>query len=165
MAVSAVDQGSPGGPLRMAVAVADAKGPTQERSPTAASHAPGRGAAGDAAPREAGGLVTDRAVDELEVPDPQVADLITGFLPFGRSSLENAIDRFLDPFDDLGAALPDWQSPMSLVPASLAVAVTVLALDVAVRLRRSPGEETDPDVELELVPFPGLPGLWRWTRP
>ena len=84
-------------------------------------------------------IARTRPEEVFEVPDPQAADLITSFLPFDRSSLEAAIDRFLDPFDDLASSMPGLRGPMGLVPASLAVAVTVLAVDVALRLRRSAG--------------------------
>jgi hypothetical protein len=158
--------GSLTNPLRIAIAAGDAKGFPDERASAGEPRGSDRGAGWNEAKPGVGGLATNRAGEALDVPDPQMADLITGFLPIGRASLESAIDRFLDPFDDLGAAMPDQlHGSLSLVPASLAVAVTVLALDVAIRLRRARGEETEADDDAGLVPFPGLPGLWRWSRP
>jgi hypothetical protein len=82
-------------------------------------------------------------------------------LPFSRSTLEYAIDRVLDELDGLGAALPELPRPTNIVPTSLVVAVTVLALDLAIRLRHSRGNGIETDVDEGLVLFPGLPGLRR----
>jgi hypothetical protein len=89
---------------------------------------------------------------------PQAADLLIHVLPFDRATLERAIDQFLDQFDGLDLAVPIAWRPMSLVSASLAVAVAVLAWDVALRLRR-PRSGTLTVGEAAALPFPDFPDL------
>jgi hypothetical protein len=106
-----------------------------------------------------------RSEPRFETPDPQAADMITSLLPFDRATLEAAIDQLLDPIDGLASSMPGLRGPMGLVTASLAVAVTVLTVDLAIRVRRSRGEEVEFDGDEALVAFPGLPGIRRWSRP
>ena len=100
----------------------------------------------------------------LDAPDPQLADVITSLAPFGLASLEEAIDRFLEPIDGLASSMTAMNRPMGLVSASLAIAVTVATVEVAVRLRRSRDEESQGGIDAEPGRFPGLPGLGRWPR-
>src|SRR5262249_12211320 len=100
----------------------------------------------------------------LDLTDPQAADLITEFFPFSAESLENAIDQFLEPLEGLGGGLPELVEPSNLGPASWAVAVTVVALDVAIRSRRSRREGKKIPNGEPTPRFPGLPGHWRWSR-
>jgi hypothetical protein len=98
------------------------------------------------------------------MPSPRNSDLLTDFLPFDRSSLEEAIDRFLDSFEGLGAELAEWPSLAGLVPAATAIVLASLASTAARRGgpagrgagRRAGEEGEDPD----LLRFPGHPGLW-----
>lgn len=105
-----------------------------------------------------------QADDASVMPAPQVADLITVFLPSSRASVESAIDRFLDPFEEIAGARFELEGSIGLIPASLAVAVSVVALDVALRVRQPKGRPMGIDRDAVGLPFPGLPGLWRWTH-
>ncbi len=105
----------------------------------------------------------EAAIDP-DVPEPQIADMITSLLPFDRSALVNAVDQILGPIDDLVSSMPELRAPLRMVTASLAVAVTVLAVDLAIRLRRSKDEEVEVEATDRLVEFPGLPGLGRGSR-
>lgn len=147
---------------RSPIAILTPRGFPDARSPAGVPLGPGREGG-----QVAGG--TDGPEDSrrrTDAPDPQVADLIAGFLPFDRKSLESAIDRFLSPLEDLGAAMPAAPGPTGLAPAVLAAMTAVLAWEAVLRLRRA---EDGGIVELEgdegLVAFPGLPGPWRSPRP
>ena len=89
--------------------------------------------------REAGALPKTESVDmetgagAVEMPSLRYSDLLTEFLPFDRSFVENAIDRFLDRFESLGAELTDLRETTSLIPVAAATAVTTLAVEVALR--------------------------------
>ena len=96
--------------------------------------------------------------------DPQLAGVITSVLPFGRATIEEAIDQFLEPFDGFAPSLLGMGGPLGLVTASLTVASTVLAAEVAIRLRRS-RDEGEGEGESGPARFPGLPGFRRWSRP
>jgi pilus assembly protein FimV len=100
-------------------------------------------------------------VDEPLAP-PRSADVLTEFLPFGRASLEEAINRFLAPFEGLESELVHWQSPAGLVSAAAVVATAALAWEGvrrrarAVSARREECEERDED----FARFPGYPTAW-----
>ena len=47
----------------------------------------------------------DRRVQDEPAPFPRGSDLLTEFLPFDRATLEDAIDRFLAPLEELGSEL------------------------------------------------------------
>src|SRR5512135_1184186 len=100
----------------------------------------------------------------VEVPSPRRSDLLTDFLPFDRTSLEHAIDRFLDRFEDLGAELSRSPGPTILFTEAMAVAVALLASKVALGLLgRSPDDEADwagADAGANLAGFSGLPDPW-----
>lgn len=101
----------------------------------------------------------------LDLTDPQAADLITGFLPFSAESLHHAIDQFLDPMEGVGGGLPELAEPSNLGPASWAVAATVVALEVAIRIKRSRRRDGAKQLSDEPTPrFPGLPDHWRLSR-
>src|SRR5208337_2734372 len=50
-------------------------------------------------------LNMETGAGDMEMPSLRYSDLLTEFLPFDRSFVENAIDRFLDRFESLGAEL------------------------------------------------------------
>jgi hypothetical protein len=121
--------------------------------PASRAHAPGSAAR---APEPAGEAAS-------EMPGPQMADLITSFLPSSHEVLDEAIERFLEPLDELGGVLPEVQPSLGLIPTSLAVAASFLALDLALRVRRPKGKEIPLDRDAVLFSFPGLPGPRRWS--
>jgi hypothetical protein len=95
---------------------------------------------------------------------PRYSDLLVEFLPFDRSSLENAIDRFLEGFETLGTELSDMSEPAGLVPALVGTALTAVAAGFTLRQllarhedRRSSAEEAEDD----LAGFAGFPKSWR----
>lgn len=111
------------------------------------------------------GLPSDeRAGSDRDLADPQRADLLSHFLPFDRSVLEDALDRFLDSYAGLGAAMSGGTGPLSVVPALMALAVSILACDVALHLRRSRGDGRLAEGDEGPLHFPGLPGLWSRSR-
>jgi hypothetical protein len=154
-------QGSPDALTRNPIAILTPKGLPDGRSPAGVPLGPDREGSQVAEGTDGPG----RSREQADAPDPQLADLIAGFLPFDRRSLESAIDRFLSPLEDLGAAMPATPGPTGLVPAVLAAMATVLAWEAVLRLRRA---EEGGIVELEgdegLVAFPGLPGPRRSPR-
>jgi hypothetical protein len=91
------------------------------------------------------------------------ADLLTEFLPFSRASLEDAVDRFLAPFDGLGSELVHWQSSASLIPAATAIAAALLAREV-VRRRARAGTEAREERQEEFARFPGYPVSWGFAE-
>ena len=92
---------------------------------------------------EAGALPETESLDmetgagDVEMPSLRYSDLLTEFLPFDRSFVENAIDRFLDRFESLGGELTDLRETTNLVPAVAATALTTLAVEVALRRWRA----------------------------
>jgi hypothetical protein len=109
-------------------------------------------------------LSVDEATGLVEVPSPRRSDLLTDFLPFDRTSLEHAIDRFLDQFEDLGAGRSHSRGLTNLLTEVTVVAVALAASNVALRLLgRSPEDEAalaGADVGANLDGFPGLPDPW-----
>jgi hypothetical protein len=101
-------------------------------------------------------------------PSPQAADLLTRFAPFDRSSLEQAIDRFLGRFDGIGVELSWVRELWNWVPASLALAAVVLASNLIVLWRSSRegrSEAIEADHVAGLVRFPVPPGPWSRDEP
>ena len=100
----------------------------------------------------------------LDVPSPQKSNLLTDFKPFGRSSLEHAIDRFLHRFEDLGPGLSGFGRPSYLLAEVLAVTVAVLASEVVIGvLGRPSGDEAaaaEADVAVRTDGFAGLSDPW-----
>jgi hypothetical protein len=101
----------------------------------------------------------------LDPGNLQAADLITSFVPFGLSTLDHAIERYLAPADDLDPPADATSVPSREVRATLTVAAAALALDVAVRVRRARRRTDEQDGEPGASLVPGLPGLWRMSRP
>jgi hypothetical protein len=105
---------------------------------------------------------------EVEMTSLRCADLLTEFLPFDRAFVENAIDRFLDRFESLGAELTDLREMTNLVPAVAATGLTALALEVALRRWRARDEANGApaeDAEEELARYAGFPNLWSLGEP
>jgi hypothetical protein len=96
---------------------------------------------------------------EGPAPHPLSADLLTEFLPFGRASLEDAIDRFLAPLEGLGSELVHWQSPASLISATTVVATAALVWE-ALRRRARAGMAADEECEEDVARYPGHPAAW-----
>ena len=93
-------------------------------------------------PSEGNAAIGESDPVEEPPPAPRSSDLLTEFLPFDRASLEDAIDRFLAPLEDLGGELANWSSPTSLLPAATVVATAALASEVLRRrYRRDDGED------------------------
>jgi hypothetical protein len=105
---------------------------------------------GSGSPSEGG------SVETVELPEPDLAGMIQSFLPFDRSSMEGAIDLFLEPFDGLASTMTELRGPMGLITASLATAATVVAVEVAIRLRRDREQELGADEVDDLTTFPGI---------
>jgi len=123
---------------------------------------------------EAGALPETESLDmktgagDVEMPSLRYSDLLTEFLPFDRSFVENTIDRFLDRFESLGAELTDLRETTNLVPAVAATALTTLAVEVALRRWRARDEANGApaeDAEEELARFAGFPNLWSLGEP
>jgi hypothetical protein len=134
--------------------------------PYSGDRAPGAGAKGDGPAAATGGrgLARDASVAALEVPAPQRSDLITEFVPFDRAAVEQAIDRFFQQFEDLGAGLAPLQGPTDVLVELLAVAMALTAWKVVPKmLGRSQEDEAElvaVDVVTSLDGISGLPGSW-----
>jgi hypothetical protein len=106
-----------------------------------------------------GEITESNEVEEPTTP-PRCADLLTEFLPFNRATLEDAIDRFLAPLEDLGTELVNWSPSTGLLPAATLAATAALAMEAVrprIRSGQAVGEETDED----FARFPGYPKAWR----
>jgi hypothetical protein len=125
---------------------------------------------------EAGALPETESLDmeagagDVEMPSLRYSDLLTEFLPVDRSFVENAIDRFLDRFESLGAELTDLRETTNLFPAVAATALTTLAVEVALRRWQARDEDEAngapaEDAEEELARFVGFPNLWSLGEP
>jgi hypothetical protein len=66
-----------------------------------------------------------RGIAPHEVPSPQRSDLLTDLVTFDRTSLEHAIDRFLERSEDLGAGLSRLGEPSYLLAGVFAAAAAV----------------------------------------
>jgi hypothetical protein len=127
---------------------------------------PGSGGRGKGAGAEAraGTAVRESTLVELEVPAPQRSDLITDFRPFDRAAVEQAIDRFLQQFEDLGVGLSRFQGPTDVLVELLAVAVALTAWKVVPKMlgrsREEDAELVAVDVATSLDGISGLPGSW-----
>jgi hypothetical protein len=106
-----------------------------------------------------GEIIGPRDVQE-PTPPPRCADLLTEFLPFDRAVLEDAIDHFLAPLEDLGTELVNWSPSAGLLPAATLVATAALAME-AVRQRIRGGQAVGEEADEDFARFPGYPKAWR----
>jgi hypothetical protein len=99
---------------------------------------------------------------QVPAPPPQGSELLTDFLPVDRSCLADAVDRFLDEFEGLGAELADWPSSTSVLPALAALTLAAVASNLA-RRQSSAGPTTAAEAEDDerLARSPGFPGAWN----
>jgi hypothetical protein len=100
-------------------------------------------------------LMEDPAA-EVSMPDPGSTDLLTNFLPFSRASLEEAIDHFLNRFEDLSSDVTTWSAPPVLLPAVTVVAAAALASEVVRRRSRNDEAETEDSAD-DLARYLGYP--------
>jgi hypothetical protein len=107
-----------------------------------------------------------RAAGRLEVPSPQRSDLLTDFSPLDRTSLESAIDRFLRPFEGLGAGRSGPPGSEELVTDLVVLAVALSASKVALRSLgrhaedRAVADGAGADVDVDVDDFSGMAGPW-----
>jgi hypothetical protein len=101
-----------------------------------------------------------------ELPRPNGADLIAGVMPFDRSSLVRAIDRFFEEFDNLGhsESASRNRSHIFILPVTLACTLAALEL-FRRRWRYWTGGGNEARVRHPLqngvpIGFPELPGSW-----
>jgi hypothetical protein len=106
------------------------------------------------------GDVIDMRAPQEATPSPRSADLLTDFLPFDRASLEDAIDRFLAPLEDLGVELANWRPSTGLIQAAAFVATATVATEV-VRRRLRGGEAAEEDADGAFARYPDHP--WAWS--
>jgi hypothetical protein len=123
------------------------------------THEPGEEARSDVE-----GVITEPASIEGPVPSPRHAGPLTEFLPFDRASLEDAIDRFLAPLEDLGTELVDWRPSPGLVQVAAFVTTATVATEV-VRRRLEVRRATDDAGEEAFARFPGHPSAWGFGEP
>jgi len=122
---------------------------TRDPEPAVTTEAPAETAAGNAG----------------EVPPPQGAGLIADVLPFDRASLEQAIERFFDGFEDLASGPAGWRGSPGPIRALLMLVVATTAEAAWRRLRRASDDakaehERGPEEPMVLPAFPELPGSW-----
>jgi hypothetical protein len=110
------------------------------------------------------GVVTEPALIEESAPSPRSAGLLTEFLPFDRASLEDAIDRFLAPLENLGGELLDWRPSPGLVHAAAFVTAATVATEAVRRRLRIRGASEDAGEE-DFARFPGHPSAWGFGEP
>jgi hypothetical protein len=144
-------------------------GRTHQARPSPARHRPGEG------------RPVNLAVDQDGTPSLEQrlascgADLIAGFSPFDRSSVEQAIDQFLDRLDDLETELSRLGTKANLMPSLTATAIAIATTELFHRwLGKRPdrarrvayvlgGSTGDGDADAD-ASFPGLPGLpYSWS--
>lgn len=93
-------------------------------------------------------------------PAARAADLVAGFSPFDRATLERAIDQFLDRLGEFESGLAPWGSGENLVPNLLTAAVMVSAAELARRRLRDPEHDEDTEADGRTATCPlGVPGL------
>jgi hypothetical protein len=119
---------------------------------------------GEQAPSDVEGVATEPALIAEPAPSPRYAGPLTEFLPFDRASLEDAIDRFLAPLEDLGAELVDWRPSPGLVHVAALVATATVATEVVRRRLRFQGGMEDAGEEA-FARFPGHPSAWGFGEP
>jgi hypothetical protein len=101
--------------------------------------------------------------DELPTSPSFGAGLHDRFSPFDRSTLEQALDRFLDQLGEIDEELYHLGEPGNLIPQVIAAAT---ALSIAEALRRRTGRRWEEavvvvgDDEASFASQPGLPGRW-----
>jgi hypothetical protein len=105
------------------------------------------------------------AGNDGEVPPPQGAGLIADVLPSDRASLEQAIERFFDGFEDLASGPAGWCGSPEPIRALLMLVVATTAEAAWRRLRRTSDDakaehERGPEEPMVLPAFPELPGSW-----
>jgi len=103
-------------------------------------------------------------VGQVEATSRRRSDLLTDFIPFDRGSLELAIDRFLEHFEDLGTGLSRWRGTPELVTEVLAVSIALAASTLALHYyERSSEDEAAPtgaDFGANFEGYPGMPDPW-----
>jgi hypothetical protein len=119
---------------------------------------------GEEARSDVEGVITEPASIEGPVPSPRHAGPLTEFLPFDRASLEDAIDRFLAPLEDLGTELVDWRPSPGLVQVAAFVTTATVATEV-VRRRLGVRRATEDAGEEAFARFPGHPSAWGFGEP
>jgi hypothetical protein len=122
---------------------------------------------GPAGVRSSSGYFSSLAVDQAtELPPPVAADLIAGVLPFDRSSLLRAIDRFFEEFDTPGTVGLAHRRPQDVVFLSVTLASAATALEVVRRrwrhwTRGGPNARfREPLARGVHLGFPEVPGSW-----
>ncbi len=101
----------------------------------------------------------------IAASSPSRSDPITDFNPLDRASLGQAIDQFLNHFEDLGGGLSATRGIHDLLIEIVVVAVALTAPEVVHRLlRRSSDDELAlagaANAGADLGPFSGLPDSW-----
>jgi hypothetical protein len=119
---------------------------------------------GEEAPSDVEGIATEPALIAEPTPSPRSAGPLTEFLPFDRASLEDAIDRFLAPLEDLGAELANWRPSSGLISTAAVVATATVATEV-VRRRLGVRRATDDAGEEAFARFPSHPSAWGFGEP
>jgi hypothetical protein len=100
-----------------------------------------------------------------ESPGPEKADLIGNVLPFDRAALGRAINHFFQQIEDLEPGEFAGQGPRDFVILSLAMASTLLALELfRRRCRWGPASGGilgwAPRESKDQIGYPELPGSW-----
>jgi hypothetical protein len=97
---------------------------------------------------------------EGPIPPPRCAELLTEFLPAGRAMLEDAIDHFLAPLEDLGAELANGPPSARMIPAATLAAAAALAM-AAVQQRMRGSQAVGDEADEDFARLPGHPEAWR----
>ena len=95
-------------------------------------------------------------------------DLLLEFMPFDRSSLESAVDQFIEGFESLGLNNLDSLEALDLIPGVLTGTVVLSATVLASKLRQERSDEEpyedESDETSSFAGFPGLPSLPCWEK-
>lgn len=105
-----------------------------------------------------GRTATTPPAEPQAIPGPQGLGMIAEALPFGRDSLERAVDRVFAGIDDLAPRPVTWQRASVSVLPPLGLAALAMAMEIQ-RRRASPGRSARPIASLRV---PGVgPGAGR----
>jgi hypothetical protein len=107
----------------------------------------------------------DPAASVEQKLEPRYADLVFDFLPFDRATIEVAVDRFLDQWENIAAEVTQFEPSSALLTGASVVAIATLT-SVAINRRRrlhedGQGSRTE-DREEELTLLRSLPNSWNW---
>jgi hypothetical protein len=109
------------------------------------------------------GAIVESEKRSNEIREPQTGNLLVNFLPLDRTSLEKAIDRFLDRFEGITSELAELEGSTDLLPMVTAFTIAAVATEAIRRRQRDLKTRTGVETFEGPNPLAGLPISWSYA--